>query len=47
MKYKIVLIKTARSSPIISEKIHTLQAIKTKVKRHKIFDSTTLGIGTI
>ena len=39
---EIVLIENARSKPIIFEKLHTLQAIKTKVKRHKIFESTTL-----
>ena len=42
MKYEIVLIKNARSKPIIFEKLHTLQAIKTKVKRHRIFEFTTL-----
>ena len=42
MKYEIALIKNARSKPIIFEKLHTLQAIKTKVKRHKIFESTTM-----
>ena len=42
MKYEIVLIKNARSKPIIFEKLHTLQAIKTEEKRHKIFVSTTL-----
>ena len=42
MNHEIVLIKNARSKPIIFEKLHTLQALKTKVKRHKIFESTTL-----
>ena len=42
MKYEIVLIKNARCKPFIFEKLHTLQAINTKVKRHKISESTTL-----
>ena len=42
MKYEIVLIKDERCKPFIFEKFHTLQAIKTKVKRHKISESTTL-----
>ena len=37
MKYEIVLIKNA-----FFEKLHTLQALKTNVKGHKFFESTTL-----
>ena len=31
----------------IFEKLHTLQALKTNVKRHKIFESTTLRRQTL
>ena len=43
MKYEIVLIKKTQGVNLsFFEKLHTLQALKTNVKRFKIFESTTL-----
>ena len=45
MKYEIVLIKKTQGVNLsFFEKIHTLQALKTNVKRLKKFESTTLRI---